>query len=151
MNQHPVLLAIIITQFKDLHMTSKSIYSHVPYFYIIEHSLSGKKYGGAKWEKGCNPATFMVEGGYTTSSNAVNDLITEDGLDSFVTCLIMTAKECEMPVYEYETVFLQHNNIAGNIDYLNMHNNDGMFSFGSDNYNDIIFKKFGVTNVSKLQ
>jgi hypothetical protein len=100
---------------------------HIPYFYIIQHIPSGKYYAGAKWADGCHPDNFMVEGGYTTSSNKVNDLIKETGLQSFKIELIITDFGSGMSAYEYETVFLQHWDIANNDDYLNKHNNDLAF------------------------
>lgn len=33
-------------------MSSNSIYSHIPYFYIIQHTPSGKYYAGSKCGSG---------------------------------------------------------------------------------------------------
>lgn len=125
-------------------MSSTSIYPHVPYFYIIEHTPSGKRYGGAKWGKDANPNTFMIEGGYTTSSNIVNDLIKKDGLESFTTKIIITEFGTNMSAYEYETMFLQTNDIADNNNWLNGHNNSHFISHGTDEFKNIMLKLYGV-------
>jgi hypothetical protein len=132
-------------------MSSTSIYSHIPFFYIIEHIPSGKKYGGAKWSKDANPANFMIEGGYTTSSIKVNDLIKQDGLVSFRTILIVTEFGHDMTSFEYETIFLQTNDIANDDNWLNEHNNTGRPSFGSNEFKNIIQNRYGVENISQLQ
>ena len=127
------------------------IYPHAPYFYIIQHIPSGKLYGGAKWEEGCNPATFMVEGGYTTSSIRVNDLIKEDGVESFRKILVITEFGYGMTSNEYETVFLQTNDIANDDNWLNGHNNDYTDTgYGTPAYNARILSKYGVYNISQL-
>lgn len=121
---------------------------HVPYFYIIEHTPSGKRYSGSKWAKGCHPDTFMVEGGYTTSSNIVNDLIKKDGIDSFNILLIETNFGFGMSAYEYETVFLQTHNIANDYNWLNQHNNDGFdtSTFGTEKFKSLMLDRYGVEN-----
>lgn len=126
-------------------MSSKYIYPHVPYFYIIQHILSGKLYCGSKWAKGCHPDTFMIEDGYTTSSTLVNNLIKKDGIDSFKTVQIIPETECLMSVYEYETIFLQTNDISKDDNWLNGHNNDGiLYPFGSEEYKKLMMKFHGV-------
>ena len=125
----------------------------IPYFYIIEHMPSGKLYGGSRWVKGCNPDEFMVEGGYHTSSYIVNELITEDGVDSFKIILILTDFGYGMTAYEYETVFLQSNDIANNENWLNKHNNDGYFnsSFGSEEFKNKMLMLYSVDNPMKIE
>ena len=98
--------------------------SHVPYFYIIHHIPSGKLYAGSKWAKGCHPDFFMTPNGYQTSSENVKKLIIQDGLGAFKIISIIPESECFMSVYEYETVFLQSNDIANNDMWLNCHNNN---------------------------
>jgi hypothetical protein len=76
---------------------SMSIYPHVPYFYIIQHSISGLLYAGSRRStiktkfsnNGCNPIEFMVLGGYCTSSNIVKKIIKDDGLLSFNVIIII--------------------------------------------------------------
>lgn len=122
---------------------------HVPYFYIIQHIPSGKLYGGAKWEEGCNPTTFMIVGGYTTSSDAVNDLILADGLESFKTRLMVTNFGFGMSSYEYETVFLQTNDIANDDNWFNKHNNDYVLLYQSPEYKKNMINKYGVEHPMK--
>jgi hypothetical protein len=130
-------------------MTSN--FQHIPYFYIIQHIPSGKLYGGAKWSSDANPSTFMIQSGYTTSSDLVNDLIKEDGLDSFKTVLILTEFEFGMTSYEYETVFLQTNDIAKDSNWLNKHNNDGYFNshYQSTEYKENMLLMYGVDHPMK--
>ena len=45
-------------------MSSETIY--MPYFYIIRHIPTGKKYAGIRYAKGCNPIEFMQPDGYQT-------------------------------------------------------------------------------------
>lgn len=51
------------------------------YFYVIEHSSTGKLYAGARVAKNCQPNELLKEDGYITSSKSVRKLIQEDGLD----------------------------------------------------------------------
>jgi len=115
-------------------MSSKPIYPHVPYFYIIEHVASGKKYAGCRYAKGCNPAEFMTEDGYCTSSSTVKQIIEDDGIDAFVVVEIKTIDEVG-DVYEYETKFLTENDCAASDVWLNAHNNAGM-TFGTDEFKE---------------
>lgn len=59
----------------------------IPYFYVIRHKRSGMLYMGAKWSsqhgKMTNPATLLQPNGYTTSSDKVNDILDEEGFNSF--------------------------------------------------------------------
>ena len=128
------------------------IYPHVPYFYIIQHTPSQKLYAGARWGKaktifstnGCNPIEFMVDGGYCTSSNSVKKLIEKDGIGSFTIKVMLTEAQCLMDVFSYETIFLQTFDIKSDSGYLNNHNNHS-------NRDDIIFDKYGVTNIMHLE
>lgn len=53
---------------------------YIPYFYIIQDVRNGMYYAGAKWGRDANPANFMVEGGYTTSSKIINAVIEKHGM-----------------------------------------------------------------------
>ena len=64
--------------------TNTYIKETIPYFYIIQHKTSKKMYAGSKWAVGCNPSTFMIPNGYTTSSAPINSIIDLEGFDSFV-------------------------------------------------------------------
>lgn len=126
-------------------MTSTSIYPHEPFFYIIQHVSTGMKYGGCKWSRP-DPNSFMTQNGYQTSSLKVKKLIEQDGVEGFKTLLIMTQTECGMPVYDYESTFLQANDIASREDWMNGHNNDGIIAFGSEEYKQMLMAKHGVTH-----
>jgi hypothetical protein len=134
-------------------MSSKPIYPHVPYFYIIEHVASGKRYAGSRWAKGCNPAEFMTEGGYCTSSTTIKKIIEEEGLSTFVVVEIKTIDEVG-DVYDYETEFLVENDCAKSEQWLNRHNNTGM-SFGTEEFKEkqinTMLSRYGVENASQSE
>lgn len=111
-----------------------TIYTHntIPYFYIIRHISTGRMYAGSKYAKGCNPDYFMIKGGYTTSSNTINDIISKDGIKSFEILRIDTYCDGFHP-YDYETIFLKTNNCASSDNWYNSHNNTGM-SFGLSSF-----------------
>jgi len=104
-------------------MTSKIL--HQPYFYIIRHITSNKMYAGSRWAKGCNPSEFMVLDGYTTSSKIINEIIQQEGLDSFEILRIDTY--CDgVHVNKYEQTFLETNNCALSNIWFNKHNGLGL-------------------------
>jgi len=125
--------------------SSMSIYITIPYFYIIQHITSGKKYAGSKYGRKSNPMTFLTELGYKTSSKIVNQLIRDEGIIAFKIIQLLTEHECGMNVYEYETMFLQTNDCAKSDMWLNCHNNHKI-SYHDDNYKQLMIKKFGVVN-----
>jgi hypothetical protein len=99
-----------------------SIYQ--PYFYIIQDARNGMYYAGAKWARGANPDNFMIEGGYTTSSETINTLIKQYGIDIFIIRkikLFNTAEEAQ----NYETKYLRRINARKHLKFYNCHNNDG--------------------------
>ena len=128
-----------------------SIYT--PYFYIIQDVRNGMYYAGSKWSKSkskgiANPATFMIEGGYTTSSSIINDIIERFGIKTFIIRklrIFKNGKEAEA----YEKKFLQRVNARKHKNFYNMHNNEKV-CIGTEEFEDLIFKKFGVRNVSEL-
>jgi hypothetical protein len=126
-------------------MSSNSIYPHVPYFYVIEHVASGKKYAGSRWAKGCNPAEFMTEGGYCTSSASIRKIIEEEGLSAFAVVEIKTIDEIGN-VYDYETKFLTENDCAKSDLWLNKHNNTKVPSYGSEEFKALMLANHGVEN-----
>ena len=129
-------------------MSSKPIYPHVPYFYIIEHISTGKRYVGCRYAKGCHPSEFMTEDGYQTSSRVVHQIIKDEGLDAFKVISIKTQDEVG-DVYEYETKFLVENNCANSDVWLNLHNNE-ILPFGSTEFSELMMKKHGVDHNSKM-
>lgn len=98
-----------------------SIYQ--PYFYIIQEVSTGIYYAGAKWAKDANPATFMIEHGYLTSSNTIKNIINEHGINSFRILRIRKFEE-GIEAYDYETRFLQKIDARNNSAFYNKHNND---------------------------
>jgi hypothetical protein len=123
-------------------MSSKSIYPHVPYFYVIEHIASGKKYAGSRWIKGCHPAEFMQPNGYCTSSPNVKRLIEEYGIEAFQIVEIKTIDDVG-DVLSYETKFLVENDCAKSEKWLNAHNNTGI-SFGTKEFKSAMLAKHGI-------
>lgn len=113
----------------------------IPYFYIIEHKLSGKKYAGSRWTKNCKPLELLKEDGYKTSSQIIQNIIKEEGLESFEILKIM---ELDDP-YEYETNFLIKNDCANSNAWFNKHNNTGRPPpFGTTEFTTLLKEKYGV-------
>lgn len=112
-----------------------------PYFYIIKHIPSGKLYAGSRWAVGCYPEELLKPDGYLTSSTSVHKLIEKDGLNSFE---IVGSEEMDDP-YEYETKFLQDNDCANSIKWINLHNNDREIPpFGTDKFKSMMVERYGV-------
>ena len=130
-------------------MTSKIIYTTVPYFYIIQHKLTKKMYAGSRWAKGCHPDEFMQPNGYTTSSNIINQIIEQESLDSFEILRIDTNLD-GISVYDYESLFLQVINCANSSDWYNGHNNTGILSLGTIAFKNIMIQKYGVEHNSQI-
>lgn len=124
--------------------------SRKPYFYIIQHTPSGKLYVGSKYGKDANSETFMVEGGYYTSSNLVKNLIITDGLDSFKIVQLITEDVLGVDVLYWETTFLQSNKIAQRKNWLNQHDNTKL-SFGSIEYKLAMMRKYGTDNPMEVE
>ncbi len=117
-----------------------------PYFYIIEHISSNKKYAGSRWAKNCSPEEFMKPGGYTTSSNKINDIIKQEGLSSFN---IVSLIEMNDP-YEYETNFLCDNDCSNSNEWFNSHNNTRPPPYGSEKFKALMMQKYGVTHNTSI-
>lgn len=113
----------------------------IPYFYIIQHKSSGKKYAGSRWAKGCSPLELLTENGYKTSSTTIHSIISKEGLDSFS---ILHIIELDNP-YEYETKFLIENNCANSEIWFNKHNNENKPApYGSSEFKQSLKEKYGV-------
>jgi len=67
-----------------------------PYYYIIKHNPSGKKYIGSQYGKNSDPKNLLNT--YYTSSKYVKELIQKDGVESFVIEYV----ECRSDAREYE-------------------------------------------------
>jgi hypothetical protein len=113
-----------------------------PYFYIIEHVASGKRYAGCRYGKGCHPDELLQPNGYHTSSYYVNLIIKEEGLTTFKIIEIKTQDEIGN-VCDYETEFLVENDCAKSDKWFNLHNNIGMSS-GAEKFKTLMINKFGV-------
>jgi hypothetical protein len=118
----------------------------LPYFYIIQHKVSKMLYAGSHWAKTADSEKFMTKNNYTTSSTIVNTIIDESGLDSFEIVQLLNERECGIDVYQYETLFLQRNNIAKRSNWLNQHNNDGFTStaYGTEKFKNLMILFYGV-------
>lgn len=118
-----------------------------PYFYIIQHRESGKKYCGAKWGKDADPSNFMTVYGYQTSSPTVWKLITSDGLDAFDILEIVLEEELQIPfndyrkVDEYESWFLVHNKCSTSDVWINRVQHA---SYGTEEFYENMTALYGV-------
>lgn len=99
---------------------SNSIYR--PYFYIIQHINSGVYYAGAKYAKNANPDNLLRPDGYQTSSKVIQQIILDEGLESFVIRKIKVF-ETGGEALEYESRFLRKVNASFNEFFLNRSNN----------------------------
>ena len=103
-----------------------------------------------KYAKFSNPDTFMVGGGYTTSSPTINSIIKNEGLYSFEILRIDTNLD-GLSAYDYETLFLVCNNCAESTDWYNKHNNNLGISFGTKNYTESMLAKYNVEHNSQTK
>lgn len=98
-----------------------------PFFYIITHKVSKKRYAGCKTSKGCHPSQLWST--YFTSSNIINNIIKNEGRNIFsveIRNIFNSVDEC----LTYETNFLKKINASHNQNWFNLHNGDGHFSTG---------------------
>jgi len=96
-----------------------------PYFYLIRHISSNRLYAGVKWSDP-DSSTFMTEDGYTTSSNIVNTIIKNEGIDTFCVLRIKhfdTAEEA----CSYESKFLSKVHARTNPLFINRTENSSDF------------------------
>ncbi len=61
------------------------------YFYIIEHSSTGKLYAGARVAKNCHPNELLKEDGYITSSKQL--ILFKDHAHEHIWLSIVSRKE----------------------------------------------------------
>jgi hypothetical protein len=101
---------------------------YTPYFYIIQEIDSGKYYAGCRYSKYSDPNTLMQEGGYITSSKAIQTIVAKKGVSAFKVRKIRKF-ETAAAVYEYETRFLQKVDAKKNERFFNMHNNDAFLAY----------------------
>ena len=122
----------------------------VPYFYIIQHIASKKYYAGSKYSIDADPNKFFIFGGYTTSSNTIDNIIQKEGLSAFcirkVKCFTHSHE-----AYDYETRFLVRVNAASNDSFYNHHNNDfNRHSYGTPEFEAAMLKKYNVKNANDI-
>jgi len=91
-----------------------------PYFYVIQHITSLKYYAGYKSYGSCSD-NLMTPNGYKTSSKVVKQLITKDGLQSFIIRKIKRFNTAE-EAHRYEFRFLTKVNAKDNVTFLNLSN-----------------------------
>ncbi len=114
----------------------------IPYFYIIQHVGTGKYYAGSRTARSANPAEFLVDGGYTTSSKIINAIISQEGLGAFTIrrLLVFSTKK---QAFDFETRFLRKVKAQSNPKFFNGHNNK-LHNAGSDGYKNAMMKQYGV-------
>lgn len=98
-------------------------YDHCPYFYVIRHKKTGIKYVGAKWgPKLTHPDLLLKPGGYTTSSDLINSMIDNEGIDSFEILEIVLESEIIDEfgsVFNYEQHRLSESNARSSKEFFN--------------------------------
>lgn len=98
-----------------------------PFFYIIQHTPSGKYYAGYCCKKRyCDSDKFMTDKGYKTSSKIIKQFITDEGLSAFKVLKIRHFK-CRLNAINYEARFLSKVNAIRNPNFLNQTNGDKNF------------------------
>lgn len=110
-------------------MNSQGIYTdRTPYFYVIQHTPSGKKYAGCRFARGCHPSELMKPNGYKTSSKIVHSMIRIEGIESFVVVETRTIDQIDLDdIREYESRFLEDHQCAKSNEWINLHNNYGNY------------------------
>jgi len=120
-----------------------------PYFYIIQHKQSGKKYAGCRYAKKCTPIELLKQDGYTTSSKRVNKIIEEEGLESFQIVEILTEDQIG-DVREYETKFLIENQVNKSDEWFNVYMNQTS-GFGTYEFQEMMMNLHGVEHSMQLE
>jgi hypothetical protein len=119
---------------------------YIPFFYIIQHNTTKKYYAGSKYGNGADPKNFMIELGYTTSSNTILGIIEKESLAAFSIRKLKVFTSGDA-VWAYETKFLRKVNAAKNTNFYNMHNNDNRpVSYGSSEFTQLMNDRYGVDN-----
>ena len=103
-------------------MTSTSIYT--PFTYCLTFHLTGQRYYGVRYAKGCHPDQLWTS--YFTSSETIKALIEEYGEDSFIFEVRKTFVTREQAC-SWETKFLTKINAAKHSGWLNDHNGGSNF------------------------
>ena len=98
-------------------MTSTDIYT--PFTYCLTFLLTGERYYGVRYAKGCHPSQLWTT--YFTSSEIITDLIEEHGEDAFIFEVRKTFITAEQ-ARSWETKFLTRIDAAKHPEWLNGHN-----------------------------
>ena len=126
--------------YKDGHQVDPSR----PIFYVIQNTKTGIYYAGYKKNK----KRFLIEKGYTTSSNIVNEIIQNEGLAIWRIMKIRyfeSAKEA----LKYETKFLHKVNAKTNSKFYNKHNGSRYSNLGYTHSQETK-EKMSLSKIGKL-
>lgn len=103
-----------------------------PFFYIVKHKASNKLYAGyCSCKRHCDSEKFMTISGYKTSSKIVKDIISNEGIDSFIIERIRHFENSESALY-YESKFLKKVDAKNNPLFINQNNSGKNFKGGSN-------------------
>lgn len=100
-----------------------------PFTYLLVHKPTGKKYYGSRYAQGCSTSELWTT--YFSSSKVVQQLIAEDGKDSFVCTVRKTFSTAEEAI-SWEGRVLRKVNARKDPRFINMHNNDGLVGLKGD-------------------
>ena len=106
-------------------MTIYTAGDRTPFTYVITHILSGRRYYGCRYKKGCTPSDLWHT--YFTSSKYIKDLIRTDTSASFtveVRKIFQSIDKC----LEWEHRVLRKLNAKDNPHWFNEHNGGKKFS-----------------------
>ena len=107
-------------------------------------------YAGSKFGQNANPKSFMIEGGYCTSSKKIKSIIEEAGINVFIIRKLKVFSQ-RKEAFDYETKFLQRINARKHKKFYNTHNNDGKVHFGSKEFCDSMMQKYGNSNAMQVE
>ena len=92
----------------------------LPFFYVIQHRISGKLYAGYKGKRP-DLGMFMTNDGYMTSSGSVKYILKTEGIDSFIIRRIQLF-DTYQEAFNHEIAFLSRLDAMHNASFLNKTN-----------------------------
>lgn len=113
-------------------MTSTSIYT--PFTYCITFIITGQRYYGVRYAKGCHPDQLWST--YFTSSTKIKSLIEKHGKDSF-TFRVRKTFNNKQDAQSWESKVLIKLNAANNPNWLNRSNGSSTFYADIETYHKI--------------
>lgn len=116
------------------------------YTYTIQCKISNRKYHGSRVSKYAIPSELLVT--YFTSSNIVQSLIEQNGINSFK--ILEIIEYPKSGAYDAETKFLVDNDCANSLEWLNQSNNEYSKCHASDIVKSRMMNKYGVEHNSQL-